>query len=140
MTSLGTYCVDEWMSDYLEDMVHDVGEENFGRAHLYDSLKFDSEEELYLGCTNFTQLFAILKLFSLKASNGWTDKSFTKLLKLLKKMLQEKNMLPIHNYEAKKIICLMGLEYQKIHACSNDCVLYRDKFVSVKACLTCGLS
>ena len=41
--------VDEWMSDHLKDMVHDVGEENFGRAHLYDSLKSDSEEELYPG-------------------------------------------------------------------------------------------
>ncbi|XP_027915741.1 uncharacterized protein LOC114175171 [Vigna unguiculata] len=34
----------------------------------------------------------------------------------------------------------MGLEYQKIHACPNDCVLYRDEFASLKACPTCGLS
>jgi len=34
----------------------------------------------------------------------------------------------------------MGLEYQNIHACPNDCVLYRDEVASLKACLTCDLS
>jgi len=37
-------------------MVRDVGEYNFEKAHLFDTPKSDSEEELYPGCTNFTQL------------------------------------------------------------------------------------
>jgi len=57
---------------------------------------------------------------NLKAMNGWTDKSFTKLLELLKHMLLEGNTLPNRNYEAKKILCLMGMEYKKIHSCPND--------------------
>jgi len=44
------------MNDHLEDMVHDVREEKFGKAHLYDSLKSNSEEELYPRCANFMQL------------------------------------------------------------------------------------
>ena len=55
-------------------------------------------------------------------------------------MLPKNNMLPIRNYEAKKILCPMGLEYQKIHAYPNDYVLYRDEFASLKVCPTCGLS
>jgi len=42
--------LDEWS----EDMVGDIGEENFGKAHLFDSFKSDSKEELYPGCDNFT--------------------------------------------------------------------------------------
>ena len=140
MTSRGTNYVDDWMNDHLEDMVRDFGEENFGKVHLYDSFKSDSEEELYPGCTNFTRLLTTLKLFSLKARHGWTDTSFTELLELLKEMLPENNTLPIRNYEAKKVLCPMGLEYQKIHACPNDCVLYKDEFASLKACPTYGLS
>jgi len=128
------------MDDHLEDMVHDVGEENFEKAYLFDSIKSDSEEKLYPRCANFTRLSTTLKLFSLKARNGWTDKNFTKLLELLKEMLLENNTLPIHNYEAKKILCRMSLKYQKIHTCPNDCVLYRDEFASLKVCSTCGLS
>ncbi|BAT92484.1 hypothetical protein VIGAN_07121500 [Vigna angularis var. angularis] len=79
------------MSDHLEDMIRDVGEDNFGRANLYDSLINDSEQPLFPGCSNFTRLSATLKLFSLKARNGWTNKSFTELLELLKEMLPENN-------------------------------------------------
>ncbi|WVZ17517.1 hypothetical protein V8G54_010499 [Vigna mungo] len=140
MTSRGTNYVEEWMSDHLEDMIRDVGEDNFRRANLYDSFINDSEQPLYPGCINFTRFFATLKLFSLKARNGWTDKSFTELLELLKEMLPENNTLPIRNYEAKKVLCPMGLEYQKIHACPNDCVLYIKEFASLKYCPTCGLS
>ncbi|WVZ05831.1 hypothetical protein V8G54_019177 [Vigna mungo] len=140
MTSRGTNYVEEWMTDHLEHMIRDVGENNFLRANLYDSVINDSEQPLYPSCTNFTRLSATLKLFSLKARNRWTDKSFTELLELLKEMLPENNTLPIRNYEAKKVLCPMGLEYQKIHACPNDCVLYIKEFASLKHCPTCGLS
>ena len=42
------------MDNHLEDMVGDIGEENFGRAPFCDTLKFDSEEQLYPRCNNFT--------------------------------------------------------------------------------------
>ena len=60
---------------------------------------------------------------NLKAINGWIDKSFMKLLQLLKDMLQEGNIVPKCNYKAKNILCSMGMEYTKIHACPNDCIL-----------------
>jgi len=82
----------------------------------------------------------VLRLINLKAINGWTDKSFTELLQLLKDMLLEGNTLPNHNYEAKKIVCLMGMEYKKIHACLNGCILYKKDFELLKSCSRCGLS
>ncbi|WJX12650.1 hypothetical protein P8452_03121 [Trifolium repens] len=125
------------MNDRLDDMIRDIGPESFQRAHMYDTLRKDREETLYPGCTNFTRLSAVLRLFNLKARNGWTDKSFTELLELLKEMLPEGNTLPNRNYEAKKILCPMGMEYKKIHACPNDCILNRNEFEELK---TCGLS
>jgi len=32
------------MIDHLENMICDVGEENFRRTHVYNSLKSDSEQ------------------------------------------------------------------------------------------------
>jgi len=58
----------------------------------------------------------------------------------LKDMLPEGNTLPNRNYEAKKILCPMGMEYKKIHACPNDCILYRKDFELLKSCPRCGLS
>ena len=59
---------------------------------------------------------------------------------LLKKLLPENNMLPKNHYEEKKILCLVGMEYQKIHACPNDCILYRNQFAEMHSCPTCGVS
>jgi hypothetical protein len=55
----------------------------------------------------------MVKLFQLKASNGWSDNSFKDLLTLLKDMLPQRNAVPETIYEAKHIICLLGLEVKK---------------------------
>jgi len=55
-------------------------------------------------------------------------------------MLPEGNTLPNRNYEAKKILCPMGMEYKRIHACPNDCILYMKDFELLKSCPRCELS
>ncbi|CAK8533707.1 unnamed protein product [Lathyrus sativus] len=99
------------MDDSLEDMMRDIGQDLFKRAHAYDTFCSDKDKPLYSGCTNFTHLSAVLKLFNFKANNGWTDKSFTESLELLTQMLPEGNIMQNHYYEAKKLLCPMGLEY-----------------------------
>ena len=49
-------------------------------------------------------------------------------------------MLPKNHYEAKKKLCPIGIEYQKIYACPNDCILYRNEFAEMRKCPTCGVS
>ncbi|CAJ2651409.1 unnamed protein product [Trifolium pratense] len=128
------------MDDRLEDMMRDIGEDSFKTAHVHDTLCSDKDTPLYPGCTNFTRLSAVLKLFNLKAKNGWTDKSFSELLELLTQMLPEGNVIPNRCYEAKKVLCPMGLEYERIHACPNDCILYRKEFANSDHCPKCMAS
>ena len=42
---------------------------------------------------------------------------YSELLKIVKNMLPEGNELPSTTYEAKKMVCPLGLDVQKIHAC-----------------------
>ena len=53
-------------------------------------------------------------------------------------MLPLKNELPLSMYEAKKTLNSLGMEYEKIHACPNDCVLYRKELKDASLCPTCG--
>jgi hypothetical protein len=54
-------------------------------------------------------------------------------------MLPRDNELPVNTYEAKKIICPLGLEVQKIHACPNDYILYRsEKYENLNAYPVCS--
>jgi hypothetical protein len=59
---------------------------------------------------------------------------------LLKDMLPQGNAVPETVYDAKQIICPLGLEVGKIHACKNDCILYRGpKYEDLDKCPICGL-
>ncbi|XP_074291905.1 uncharacterized protein LOC141618722 [Silene latifolia] len=98
----------------------------------------DAEMPLYKSCKNYTKLPAVVKLYNLKATNGWSDKSFTQLLELLKDMLPEDNVLPNRTYAAKKILRGIGMKYVKIHACPNDCILYRKEYESFTHCPVCN--
>jgi len=55
-------------------------------------------------------------LLKWKAEIGCPDSGFEKLLKMMKNMLPKDNVLPTSTYEAKKVVCPLGLEVQKIHA------------------------
>nr|AAV31206.1 hypothetical protein [Oryza sativa Japonica Group] len=129
--------------DLLQDLLRDV---DYPAMNERDSMKFsrlvsDSETPLYTGCKpKHTKLSATLDLMKLKASSGWSDKSFTKLLGILKDMLPQENTLPETTYEAKQVMCPLGLEVRRIHACPNDCILYHKQYADLDACPVCNTS
>jgi hypothetical protein len=86
------------------------------------------------------KLGSTLELLQWKAETGLSDKGFEKLLKIIKKMLPKDNELPTSMYEAKKNVCPLRLEVQKIHACPNNCILYRgEEYENLNACPLCGV-
>ena len=98
------------------------------RTLLYPNCKQDHKK---LGTT--------LELLQWNASNSLSDKGFEELLKLIKSLLPEGNTLPETTYEARKVVCPFGLEAQKIHACPNDCILYRgEEYENLDSCPVCN--
>jgi len=71
------------MGGRLEDMIRDLGQEYFQKAHapMYNALQTYSKKPSYSGCKNsLTLLSAVLQLVNVKAKYGWSDKSFSSLL------------------------------------------------------------
>ena len=60
----------------------------------------------------------------MKLLNGWINKSFDMLLEFLKEILPSNVRVPEPYYESKKIIKDLGMKYDKIDMCKNDCMLY----------------
>ena len=105
----------------------------------FDRMLEDHKKGLYPNCEDGnTKLGTVLELLQWKAENAVPDKGFEKLLKILKKKLPKDNELPDSTYAAKKVVCPLGLEVQKIHACPNDCILYRGAYKDLNACPVCG--
>jgi len=55
----------------------------------------------------------------------------------LKDTLPEDNELLDRTYGSKKIMCSMGMNYKRIHACPNDCILYRKDNESLESYPAC---
>ncbi|XP_026442986.1 uncharacterized protein LOC113342769 [Papaver somniferum] len=121
-------------------LVQAIHDEFIGHPENFQKLKQDAKKPLYPSCKSHTKMSALLKLFNMKSKGAWSDKSFTELLKELKNMLPPDNEFPMYLYEAKKTLMALVVEYEKIHACPNDCLLYRKKYKDDNFCMTCGVS
>ncbi|CAA7023801.1 unnamed protein product [Microthlaspi erraticum] len=100
----------------------------------------DAETPLYPSCVNHSKLSAIVSLFRLKTHNGWSDKIFSNLLETLPGMLPADNVLNTSLYEVKKFLKSFDLGYENIHACVNDCCLFRKKYKKLESCPKCKIS
>jgi hypothetical protein len=108
-------------------------------ALKFEKMLEDHKRPLFPNCKpEQKKLGTTLEMLKWKATNGVTDKGFGELLKIVKNMLPEGNELPSTTYEAKKMVCPLGLDVQKIHACLNDCILYRGEYENLEACPVCS--
>jgi len=106
----------------------------------FDHMLEDHKKLLYPTCdAGQKKLGTTLELLQWKAKNGVSNKGFGELLKIQKKMLPKDNKLSTTTYEAKLVVCPLGLEIEKIHTCPNDCILYKE-YENLDACPVCHAS
>ncbi|XP_018462951.1 uncharacterized protein LOC108834087 [Raphanus sativus] len=100
----------------------------------------EAKTPLYPTCSSHSKLSAVVSLFRIKSQNWWSDKSFDDLLQTLPNMLPEDNVLHTSTYDVKKFLKYFYMGYQKIHACVNDCCLFRKKLKKAERCPKCKAS
>ncbi|XP_031131782.1 uncharacterized protein LOC116033164 [Ipomoea triloba] len=127
-------------NDRLNEMMRDMQGDLNELPQEFETFFGNSGKPLFSGCSKFTKLSSMLKLYNLKAKNRWSDKSFTELLKLLKDMLPDDNKLHCSTYEAKKMLCPLSMDIERIHACPNNCILYWKQYKDLHVCSKCGAS
>ena len=108
-------------------------------AAEFEELARDGEQPLYVGCRKYSKLSFLVKLYHIKCLCGMSDKAMTMILELLHDAF-ENAKIPSSFYEAKKTISKLGLNYEKIHACLNNCMLYWDKDEEKEICKVCNKS
>ncbi|MCO5588689.1 hypothetical protein L7F22_042648 [Adiantum nelumboides] len=57
---------------------------------------------------------------------------------LNKQILPKGNRIPLTRPDAKTLLTSLGMDYDKIHACYNDCILFQNKYADLLLCLKCG--
>ena len=118
----------------VEDVVPD------GDLPKYFKLLKDAERKLYENCPEgITELSFIVKRLHLNQLNGWTNSSFTMLLKLLEKTFPNARI-PKSFYQANKTTTDLGFKNKMWDACPNRCMLFRNENETLEKCVICGAS
>jgi hypothetical protein len=69
---------------------------------------------------------------------GWSNSIFSSLLEFINELLPTEGTLPKNTYEVKKYLRDLGLGYEKIPACRNDCMLFWMDIDKLNNCTVCG--
>ncbi|KAL8087839.1 hypothetical protein AgCh_037834 [Apium graveolens] len=134
---------------HMDEMVHDIAGQDFdweqvreqpmnSDAKAFTKLLEDVREPLWHGCTKHTKLSAVATLLNIKADHNMSHECFESLLKAIKSMLPDNEKLPDNYYYCKKMVKKLGLGYQKIDACFNDCMLFYKENEKITKCTVCG--
>ncbi|KAM6552349.1 hypothetical protein CsatB_002157 [Cannabis sativa] len=117
-----------------------AGDDEMQRGQYYDDMFEEIEAQLYPGCDWISSLNFIAKLMHLKNLGKIPNYIFDELLKLLKFAFPKENKIPATHYEAKKKLGKLGLGYESIHVCVNNCCLFHNEHASKDFCPVCGTS
>ncbi|CAN6704527.1 unnamed protein product [Malus baccata var. baccata] len=104
----------------------------------YEKLLKNAKQELYPGCENFSVLTAIVELMHGKIKFHLSNKCFDYFLGVIKRMLPKDNCLPEDHKSAQKVLKGLGLGYEKIHACVNNCILFYKENRQLDKCPVCN--
>ncbi|XP_074360953.1 uncharacterized protein LOC141701189 [Apium graveolens] len=136
--------------DNLGEMFNCTGKKFRDLENDYESLtnaearKFyghvrEGKQPLYPESTKFSRLSFLIKLYHLKCAHGISESAFGELLELIRDAFPDAQI-PLSLNAAKNMIKDLGLHYEKIHACRNNCMLYWGENKDKEKCDNCGVS
>ncbi|CAL9009570.1 unnamed protein product, partial [Prunus brigantina] len=82
----------------------------------YEQLLKSANQELYPGCESFSVLTAIVELMHGKIKYRMSN---------------------LYHRQAQKVLNGLGLGYEKIHACKNNCMLFYKEYETLDTCPIC---
>ncbi|KAM3319113.1 hypothetical protein P3S67_006313 [Capsicum chacoense] len=141
------------MRDDIDGLLHDMfinvdaesrHGEGVGERLPEDATKFfklleEAKQQLYSGCENFSKLSFTIRLFLFKSLHGLSNAAFSNLLVFIKEIFRFAQIPESFN-KAINVIRDLGLDYDKIHACPNDCMLFWKDNEKYEICSVCGTS
>nr|GEU41391.1 hypothetical protein [Tanacetum cinerariifolium] len=113
------------------------------KRNEFEELYASANEELYPGCDYVTRLDFMVKFTYFKVKGKLTDFIFNEKLEFFQNLFPTAKgyKLPPSYYAIKKTFKTIGLGYESIHACVNDCFLFRgDANKDMHFCLVCNTS
>jgi hypothetical protein len=98
-----------------------------------------SEESLHEH-TIVSVLAFVTHLTAIKPKFAFSSKCYKELLSQISIVLANNHRMPKDMYQSKKMVSAIGMEYEKIDACKDNCMLFYKEHKDEAKCLKCGKS
>jgi ferredoxin-like protein FixX len=82
----------------------------------------------------------VTRLMTIKSMYFFSNNCYNKLMKLISDILLKPHKVTKDMYQSKKLMPTLGLKYEKIDVCPNNCMLFWKGHANEKKCLECGQS
>ena len=92
---------------------------------------------MYPGCIEATKVSFIVSLFQIKCMYNITNNALEAILSLFAAILPKGHCIPDTMDKVQRMVRDLGLDYVKIHACENDCVLFWKENADLDSCSIC---
>jgi hypothetical protein len=75
---------------------------------------------------------------AIKSKFAFSNNCYKELLNLISDVFPENHKMPKDMYQSKKLLSGLGMDYEKIDVCDNNCMLFCKETTSEKKCIVCG--
>jgi hypothetical protein len=103
---------------------------------FFDMLKA-SEEPLHEH-TTVSVLAFITHITSIKSKFAFLNICYKELLRLFSDVLPNNHKMLKDMYQSKKLLSTLGMEYEKIDVCKDNCMIFYKEHNNEKKCFKCG--
>ena len=134
--------------DRMNDLIADIGMEyelNSEEQPLPEEVeKFyrllaASDEKVHEG-TDVIVLQAVMRLMAMKSKYNFANNCYNGVLKQIIDLLPSSHKMPKDLYQSKKMLAGLGMNYDKIDACENNCMLFWKEHKDDTHCMHCKKS
>jgi hypothetical protein len=123
------------MDEILEAMQAKVTEDPpIAEVEAFFKLLKASEESLHED-TEVTLLAFITRLMVIKSKYFFSNNCYNYLVKLISDILLKPHKVPKDMYQSKKLMSTLGMKYEKIDVCPDNCMLFWKGHANEKKCL-----
>ena len=78
------------------------------------------------------------RLMPIKSKFTFSNNCYKELLSLISDILSANHKMPTNMYKSKKLLSGLGMEYEKIDVCKDNCMLFYKEHKNETKCLKCG--
>jgi hypothetical protein len=82
----------------------------------------------------------VTHLMAIKSKFTFSNKCYKELLSLINDVLPSNHKMSKDMYQSKKLLSTLDMEYEKIDACENNCMLFYKEHKDETKCLKCDKS